>query len=418
MIGRCPEFNEADTEKAIKAASDAFLTYRKTSVRERAQLLRRWNDLILQNLDDIATLITWENGKPFSEAQGEVKYAASFIEWFSEEAPRLYADTIPVSVPGNRVLTIKEPVGVCGLITPWNFPAAMITRKIGPALAAGCTVVAKSPGETPFTGNALVELAHRAGISRGVVNIVTALDNTVKVGHTISTHPDIKKVSFTGSTRVGKLLMAQASSTMKRVSWELGGNAPFIVFDDVEDIDTALNGALASKFRGNGQTCVCANRIYVHHSIYDEFARRLVERIKDFKVGPGFNEGVTQGPLIHTAAAQKVAEYVSDAKSKGASVLLGGNFLDKLGPTFFEPTVLGNVTHEMRISSEETFGPVAALFSFSTEEEVIELANRCKVGLAAYVFSDNIRRVFRVAEALEVGMVGVNTGSVSNVEAP
>lgn len=294
----------------------------------------------------------------------------------------------------------------------------MITRKIGPALAAGCTVVAKSPGETPFTANALVELAHRAGINRGVVNIVTALENTVKVGHAITTHPDIKKVSFTGSTRVGKILMAQASSTMKRVSWELGGNASFIVFDDVKDVDTAVNGALTSKFRGNGQTCVCANRIYVHQSIYDEFAKRLVERIKDFKVGAGFDEGVTHGPLIHTAAAQKVAQHVSDAKSKGASLLLGGNFLDKLGPTFFEPTVLGNVTHEMRISSEETFGPVAALFSFSMEEEVIDLANRCQVGLAAYVFSDNIRRVFRVAEALEVGMVGVNTGSVSNVAAP
>jgi succinate-semialdehyde dehydrogenase / glutarate-semialdehyde dehydrogenase len=386
-------------------------------VRDRAQLLRRWNDLILQNLDDIATLITWENGKPFTEAQGEVKYAAAFIEWFSEEAPRIYADTIPVSAPGNRVLTIKEPVGVCGFITPWNFPAAMIARKIGPALAAGCTVVAKSPGETPFTANALIELAHRAGIGRGVVNIVTALKNTAEVGRTITTHPEVRKVSFTGSTRVGKLLMEQASSTIKRVSWELGGNAPFIVFDDVT-IDDAVDGAIASKFRGTGQTCVCANRIYVHHSIYTKFAERLVERVKDFKVGAGFNAGVNSGPMIHAVAAQKVAEHVADATSKGASILCGGNPMKELGPNFFQPTVLGNMTHDMRISSEETFGPVAALYSFTTEEEVIKLANRSEVGLAAYIFSDNIKRVFRVAEALDVGMVGVNTGVVSNVAAP
>lgn len=380
--------------------------------------MRRWNDLILQNLDDLATLITWENGKPFPEAQGEVKYAAAFIEWFSEEAPRLYADVIPVSVPGNRVLTIKEPVGVCGLITPWNFPAAMVTRKIGPALAAGCTVVAKSPEETPFTANALAELASRAGIPKGVVNIVTALENTTEVGRMITTHPDIKKVSFTGSTRVGKLLMGQASSSVKRVSWELGGNAPFIVFDDVEDIDNAVTGALASKFRGTGQTCVCANRFYIHRSLYDEFSKRLVERIEGFNVGPGFAEGVTHGPLIHPGAAQKVAEHVADAKSKGARVLLGGHHIDELGPTFFQPTVLGDMTHDMRIASEETFGPVSALFPFETEEEVIQLANRCDVGLAAYIFSDNVRRVFRVAEALEVGMVGANTGSVSDVAAP
>ncbi|OQD62783.1 hypothetical protein PENPOL_c011G05290 [Penicillium polonicum] len=418
VIGTCPEFSAKDTERAIKAASDAFPIFRKTLVRERSRLLRRWNDLILQNLDDLATLITWENGKPFAEAQGEVKYAAAFIEWFSEEAPRLYADTIPTSVPGNRVLTVKEPVGVCGFITPWNFPAAMITRKIGPALAAGCTVVAKSPGETPFTANALAELALRAGIPKGVVNIVTALENTPEVGHTLTTHPNIKKVSFTGSTRVGKLLMGQASSSVKRVSWELGGNAPFIVFDDVEDIDVAVTGALASKFRGTGQTCVCANRIYIHRSHYQAFAERLVERIKNFKVGPGFAEGVTHGPLIHRAAAQKVADHVADAKSKGARVLLGGSPINDLGPTFFQPTVLADMTHDMRIANEETFGPIAALFPFDTEEEVVQLANRCEVGLAAYIFSDNIRRVFRVAEALEVGMVGVNTGSISDVAAP
>ncbi|CAG8936546.1 unnamed protein product [Penicillium salamii] len=418
VIGRCPEFDAVDTTKAINAASDAFSVYRHTPVRERARLLRQWNDLILQNLDDLAILITWENGKPFTEAQGEVKYAAAFLEWFSEEAPRLYGDTIPVSVQGNRVLTIKEPVGVCGLVTPWNFPAAMITRKIGPALAAGCTVIAKSPGETPFTANALMELAHRAGIPKGVVNTVTALANTAEVGQTLTTHPEIKKISFTGSTRVGKLLMRQASSTVKRVSWELGGNAPFIVFDDIGDIDTAVTAVIATKFRGNGQTCVCANRIYIHRSHYKEFAKRLVERVRDFKVGPGFRQNVTHGPLIHETAAQKVAEHVADATSKGASVLAGGKIIAELGPTFFEPTVLANMSHDMRIASEETFGPVAALFSFESEEEVIHLANRCDVGLAAYIFSDNIKRVFRVAEALEVGMVGVNTGSVSDVSAP
>jgi len=418
VIGRCPEFNAVDTEKAIKAAFNAFSVYRHTPVRERARLLRRWYDLILQNLDDIATLITWENGKPFTEAQGEVKYAAAFLEWFSEEAPRLYGDTIPVSVQGNRVLTIKEPVGVCGLITPWNFPAAMITRKIGPALAAGCTVVAKSPGETPFTANALMELAYRAGIPKGVVNTVTALANTAEVGQTLTTHPEIKKVSFTGSTRVGKLLMEQASSTVKRVSWELGGNAPFIVFDDIDDIDAAVTAVIASKFRGNGQTCVCANRIYIHRSHYKEFGKRLVERIREFKVGPGFRQDVTHGPLIHEAAAQKVAEHVADATSKGASVLVGGKIIAELGPTFFEPTVLADMSQDMRIASEETFGPVAAIFCFESEEDVIQLANRCDVGLAAYIFSDNIKRVFRVAEALEVGMVGVNTGSVSDVSAP
>ncbi|KAJ6137186.1 hypothetical protein N7471_003672 [Penicillium samsonianum] len=401
VIGTCPEFTAKDTERAIKAASDAFPVFRKTPVRERSRLLRRWNDLILQNVDDLATLITWENGKPFAEAQGEVKYAAAFIEWFSEEAPGF-----------------KEPVGVCGLITPWNFPAAMITRKIGPALAAGCTVVAKSPGETPFTANALAELARRAGIPKGVVNIVTALENTPEVGHTLTTHPDIKKVSFTGSTRVGKLLMGYASSSVKRVSWELGGNAPFIVFGDVEDIDTAVDAALVSKFRGTGQTCVCANRIYIHRSHYEAFAELLVKRIKKFKVGPGFDDGVTHGPLIHATAVKKVSDHVADAKSKGARVLLGGSPIHELGPTFFQPTVLADMTHDMRIASEEIFGPVAALFPFDTEEEVIQLANSCEVGLAAYIFSDNIRRVFRVAEALEVGMVGINTGSVSDVAAP
>ncbi|THC93562.1 hypothetical protein EYZ11_006955 [Aspergillus tanneri] len=418
LIGTCPESSSVDTEIAINAAANAFEYFRKTPVRERSRMLRCWFELILQNQDDIATLITWENGKAYAEAKGEVNYAAAFIEWFSEEAPRLYADSIPVSVHGNRVVTIKEPVGVCGLITPWNFTAAMITRKIGPALAAGCTVVAKSPGETPFTANALAELAHRAGIPRGVINILTAQENAVNVGHKLTTHPKIRKVSFTGSTRVGKLLMNQASSTLKRVSWELGGNAPFIVFDDVEDLDTAVTGLIQSKFRGTGQTCVCANRIYVHRSHYDVYAEKLATAINKFQVGPGFAPGVTHGPLIHQAAADKVVAHIEDAKSKGARVLVGGERMNHLGVNFIQPTILTGMTHEMRVASEETFGPVAALFAFDSEDEVIQLANRCEVGLAAYIYSRNIRRVFRVAEALEVGMVGVNTGIISDVASP
>ncbi|PLB45218.1 succinate semialdehyde dehydrogenase [Aspergillus steynii IBT 23096] len=418
MIGTCPEFSSSDTDKAINAAAEAFKSFRKTLVRDRARMLRKWFDLILQNQEDLATLITWENGKAFSEARGEVNYAAAFIEWFSEEAPRLYADSIPVSVPGNRVITVKEPVGVCGLVTPWNFPAAMITRKIGPALAAGCTVVAKSPGEIPFTANALAELAHRAGIPQGVINVVTALKNTVEVGHELTNHHLIRKVSFTGSTRVGKLLMSQTSSTLKRGSWELGGNAPFIVFDDVEDLDAAVSGLILSKFRGTGQTCVCANRIYVHRSHYDEFADKLKTAVKAFRVGPGFLPGVTHGPLIHQVASDKVIAHIEDAKSKGARVLVGGERLEHLGPSFIPPTILTNMTHEMLVASEETFGPVAALFAFDSEDEVIQQANRCEVGLAAYVYTRNVQRVFRVAEALEVGMVGINTGIISDVASP
>ncbi|KAE8362549.1 succinate semialdehyde dehydrogenase [Aspergillus caelatus] len=418
QIGTCPDFTANDTTRAIAAASAAFQTFRHTLVRDRARLLRQWHDLIIANRDDLATLITWENGKPLPEAQGEVAYAAAFIEWFSEEATRLYGDTIPVSVPGNLVLTKREPVGVCGLITPWNFPAAMITRKIGPALAAGCTVVAKSPGETPFTANALAELAHRAGIPAGVINVVTAMKNTVEVGRCLSTHAEVRKVSFTGSTRVGKLLMGQASGTVKRVSWELGGNAPFIVFEDVESLDEAVDGLISSKFRGTGQTCVCANRIYVHRSCYERFAERLVERVRTFRVGSGFEDGVTHGPLIHKAAAEKVMAHVEDAKAKGARVLVGGERLEHLGENYVQPTVLVDMTHDMRLASEETFGPVAALFAFDEEEDVIREANKCEVGLAAYIYTRSIRRLLRVAEALEVGMVGANTGIISNVAAP
>ncbi|KAL2795644.1 Aldehyde/histidinol dehydrogenase [Aspergillus keveii] len=418
LIGTCPEFSASDTEKAIQAAAEAFPKFRSTLARERARMLRRWYQLMMDNADDLATLITWENGKPLADAKGEVNYAASFFEWFSEEAPRIYGDTIPASVAGNRVMTVKQPVGVCGLITPWNFPAAMITRKIGPALAAGCTVVTKTPGETPFTANALAELAHRAGIPKGVVNVVTAMKNTPEVGETITTHSDVRKVSFTGSTNVGRLLMKQASSTIKKVSWELGGNAPFIVFDDVDDLDAAVTGAIASKFRSSGQTCVCANRIYVQRGIYDEFVKRFIAKVKDFKVGAGFDEGITHGPVIHERAVNKVDEHVQDAVSKGAKLVAGGQRLENLGPNFYDLTVLTEMSKDMKIASEETFGPVAGLFPFETEKEVVDLANKAEVGLAGYFFSGNIKRIFRVAEALEVGMVGVNTGLISDVASP
>lgn len=381
-------------------------------------MLRRWYQLMIDNADDLATLITWENGKPFADAKGEVTYAANFFEWFSEEAPRVYGDTIPSSVPGNRIMTVKQPVGVCGMITPWNFPAAMITRKVAPALAAGCTVVAKSPGETPFTANALAELARRAGIPKGVVNIVTADKNTPEVGEIITTNPDVRKVSFTGSTNVGRLLMKQASSTIKKVSWELGGNAPFIVFDDVADIEAAVNGAIASKFRSSGQTCVCANRIYVQKGVYEEFAKRFSEKVKGFKVGSGFGDGITHGPVIHERAVNKVDQHVRDAESKGAKVVLGGKKMPEIGTNFYDPTVLTGMKKDMLIASEETFGPVAALFPFETEKEVVDLANSAEVGLAGYFFSSDVQRIFRVAEELEVGMVGVNTGLISDVASP
>ncbi|KAI8937515.1 hypothetical protein NX059_005233 [Plenodomus lindquistii] len=417
LIGTMPEMDRSDTEAAIAAASAALPSFRKLTGRERSRMLRKWYQLMVDNADDLAKLITWENGKPIADAKGEVTYAANFFEWFAEEAPRLYGSTIPASVAGNRVFTIKEPVGVCGLITPWNFPAAMITRKIGPALAAGCTVVAKSPGETPFTAAALAELAHRAGIPKGVVNFVTALENTPEVGETITTSKTVKKVSFTGSTGVGKLLMKQSSSTLKKLSFELGGNAPFIVFDDA-DLDTAVTGAIASKFRSSGQTCVCANRLYIQSGIYDAFATKFTEKVNAFKVGNGFEQGNTHGPLIHDRAVSKVDSHVQDAVKNGATVLTGGKKLPDLGGNFYQPTVIRDMTADMQLAQDETFGPVAGLFKFDTEADVVRLANAADVGLAGYFFSRDVQRVYRVAEALEVGMVGVNTGLISDVAAP
>lgn len=371
----------------------------------------------MENSEDLAKLITLENGKPLADAKGEVNYAAQFFEWFSEEAPRIYGETIPATIPGNRVMTLKQPVGVCGLITPWNFPAAMITRKIGPALAAGCTTVCKAPGETPFTSLALAELAHRAGIPKGVVNVVTVHKNTPEVGETLMTNPTIQKVSFTGSTGVGKLLMKQASSTLKVLSMELGGNAPFIVFDDA-DVDAAVAGAIASKFRSSGQTCVCANRIYVQKGIYDEFAQKFAEKVRGFKVGHGFEEGITHGPLIHDRAVSKADDHVRDAEKKGAKIIVGGQKMPELGENFYQPTVITGMTKDMAIACEETFGPVAGLFPFETEQEVVSLANAAEVGLAGYFFSRDLERITRVAETLEVGMVGVNTGLISDAASP
>ncbi|CAK7237805.1 succinate semialdehyde dehydrogenase NADP+ linked [Sporothrix bragantina] len=416
-IASCPEFDPKDTEAAVAAAQDAFKTFRHVPARTRARLLRRWYELMMEHMDDLASIITAENGKPLADSRTEVAYAASFFEWFSEEAPRIYGDTIEASNPSCRLRTVKEPIGVCGLIAPWNFPAAMITRKVGPALAAGCTVVVKAPGEAPLTALALAELARRAGIPDGVVNIITALENTAAVGQVLTTHPVIKKVSFTGSTGVGKLLMNQCSITLKKLSFELGGNAPFIVFDDA-NLAVALRGLMASKFRISGQTCVCANRILVQRAVYDTFVQMVVDEVRQFRVGDGYVQSTTHGPLIHQRAVQKVATHVQDAVARGARVLLGGEPLHSLGPNYFGITVLADMKPGMKLCYEETFGPVAAFFPFDTEEEAIALANDSDVGLAGYFFSKDANRCYRVAEALEVGMVGVNVGALSDPVAP
>ncbi|KAJ6783512.1 hypothetical protein PWT90_02043 [Aphanocladium album] len=417
IIGTCPEFDEADTNAAIQAAQQAQPGLRSTPPRQRAHLLRRWNDLMLEHAEDLATIITCENGKPLADAATEVKYAASFFEWFAEEAARIYGDTMQASNPACRIVTMREPVGVCGLITPWNFPAAMITRKVGPALAAGCAVVIKAPSEAPLTALALAELAHRAGIPGGVVNVVTAAENTVAVGKVLTTNPIIKKVSFTGSTPVGKLLMQQSSSTLKKLSFELGGNATFIVFEDA-DLEAAIKGVVACKFRISGQTCVCANRVLVHRAVYDKFLSMLVDVVETFEVGDGLEPSTTHGPLIHGRAVQKCEEHVKDAVAQGARLLIGGERLSSLGANYFDMTVLADMKPGMRLCQEETFGPIAAVFPFDSEEEAIALANDTDVGLAGYFFSKDHSRCWRVAEALEVGMVGVNIGAISDPVAP
>ncbi|RPA83967.1 succinate-semialdehyde dehydrogenase mitochondrial precursor [Ascobolus immersus RN42] len=416
-LGSCPDLGISETQSAIQAAHAAFPTFSRLPARQRSNILRTWFNLMHENKSDLARLCTLENGKPTADATGEVTYAASFLEWFSEEAVRIYGDTISSSTPTSRIITLKQPVGVVGLMTPWNFPLAMLTRKVGPALAAGCTVVVKAPSETPLSALALAELAEKAGVPRGVFNVITTHEHTAEIGKELCENPTVKKVSFTGSTNVGKLLMKQSSSTLKKLSFELGGNAPFIVFDDA-DVDEAVAGAVASKFRSSGQTCVCANRIYVQRGIYDQFVEKLTEKVKGFKVGNGLEEGVTHGPLIHGNAVDKVQKQVEDAVKKGGKVLIGGKKAEHLGPNFFEPTVIRDMTDDMTLCSEETFGPIAGIFPFETEEEVVSRANAADVGLAGYFFSKDLGRIWRIAEGLEVGMVGVNTGLVSDVASP
>ena len=416
-LARVPDMGAAETRRAIDAADAAWPAWRSRTAKERAAVLRKWFELMLAHSDDLAFLMTGEQGKPLSEAKGEVAYAASFVEWFAEEAKRVYGDTIPATQADKRLIIVRQPVGVCAAITPWNFPAAMITRKVAPALAAGCTVVVKPAEQTPLTALALAELAQRAGFPPGVFNVVTgSASSAPKIGGELTGNPIVRKLSFTGSTEVGRLLMAQCAPTIKKLSLELGGNAPLIIFDDA-DLDAAVEGALASKYRNTGQTCVCANRLLVQDGIHDAFAARLAEAAKKMKVGAGTEAGVLQGPLIDAQALAKVEEHVADALAKGARVLTGGR-RHALGGTFYEPTVIADVTPEMKCAREETFGPVAPLFRFHTEAEAVALANATEFGLAAYFFSRDVARCFRVGEALEYGMVGVNTGIMSNEVAP
>jgi succinate-semialdehyde dehydrogenase / glutarate-semialdehyde dehydrogenase len=407
----------AETRRAIDAAARALPAWRAKTAKERGAVLRRWFELILAHTEDLALLMTTEQGKPLGEARGEVAYGASFLEWFAEEGKRAYGDVIPTVAPDRRLLVIKQPIGVCAAITPWNFPIAMITRKVGPALAAGCTLVAKPAEATPLSALALAELAHRAGVPPGVFNVVTAdAGHAPAIGLELCTNPVVRKVSFTGSTEVGRILLRQSADTVKKLSLELGGNAPFIVFDDA-DIDAAVEGALASKYRNAGQTCVCANRFYVQAGVYDAFAAKLAAKVGQFKVGAGTEPGVSIGPLIEPSAVAKVEEHIADATARGAKVVLGGK-RHALGGLFFEPTVLTGVTSKMKVAREETFGPVAPLFRFETEAEAIAMANDTDFGLAAYFYSRDIGRVFRVAEALESGMVCANSGLLSNEVAP
>jgi succinate-semialdehyde dehydrogenase / glutarate-semialdehyde dehydrogenase len=414
VVGSVPLMGATETRQAIDAANAVWPAWRKKTAKERGAVLRKWYDLMIENADDLALILSTEQGKSLAEAKGEIAYAASFLEWFAEEGKRVYGDTIPTPASDRRIVVVKEPVGVCAAITPWNFPAAMITRKVGPALAAGCTIVVKPAEATPFSALALAVLAERAGVPRGVFSVVTG--DPKAIGGELTSNPVVRKLSFTGSTPVGRLLMSQCASTVKKVSLELGGNAPFIVFDDA-DIDAAVQGAIASKYRNSGQTCVCTNRFYVHDAVYDQFAEKLAAAVGRLKVGRGTEAGVEQGPLINEAAVQKVEAHIADAVAKGASVVTGGK-RHVLGHGFFEPTVLRDVTPAMQVAKDETFGPLAPLFRFSSDDEVIRFANDTEFGLAAYFYSRDIGRIWKVAEALEYGMVGVNTGLISNEVAP
>ncbi|GAA5972134.1 hypothetical protein JCM11641_002510 [Rhodosporidiobolus odoratus] len=416
VLGTLPDMTVEDTKQAVKHAHQALKSWRKTSEFERAALLRKMYQIMMDNKEDLAQIITAENGKPLADSRGEIAYGASYFSWYAGEVVRNYGDVIPSSVPGVQNTTIKQPIGVCGIITPWNFPNAMFTRKCAAALAAGNTIVLKAPAETPYSLLAMAEIARQAGVPDGVVNVITTSKHTADIGKELCESPLVHKVSFTGSTRVGKILMSQASSTLKKLSFELGGNAPFIVFDDA-DMEKAIQGVIASKFRQSGQTCVCANRILVQDGIYDAFASKLAEAVRAFKVGEGTGEGITHGPLIHQAAVDKVQHHVDEAVEKGAKVLVGGKKLTDLKGYFFEPTVLTEV-NSCAIDNEETFGPLAALYRFQTEEQAIEMANDTQVGLAGYFFTENISRLHRVAAALEVGMVGANTGAISQASIP
>ena len=414
VITKVPMMTADDTRHAIEAASRAMPAWAAMLAKERAKILRRWYELMIEHQDELGLLMTTEQGKPLAEAKGEVVYAASFTEFFAEEAKRVYGETIPAHKAGARIVCIKQPVGVVGAITPWNFPAAMITRKVSPALAVGCTVVCKPASETPLTALALAALGEKAGIPKGVFNVLTGKASVI--GGELTSNPTVRMITFTGSTEIGKVLLEQCAKTVKKVGMELGGNAPFIVFDDA-DLDKAIEGAMASKFRNAGQTCVCANRIYVQDGVYDTFAEKLKAAVAKLKVGDGTETGVTIGPLINKAAIDKVEEHLEDATSKGAKVLLGGK-RHKLGGSFYEPTIVTGVTQAMKVAREETFGPVAPLFRFKTEEEVVRLANDTEFGLAAYFYSRDVGRVWRVGEALEYGIVGINEGIISTEVAP
>lgn len=417
-IAKVANMGAQETARAIDAANKAWPAWRALTAKARSSLLRKWFDLIIANTEDLARIMTIEQGKPITEARGEVAYGASFVEWFSEQAKRIMGDTIDAPMPNTRILVLREPIGVCAAITPWNFPNAMITRKVAPALAAGCTVVLKPAEQTPLSALALAELAERAGIPAGVLNIVTAdSDNSIEVGKVLCDSPIVRKLTFTGSTQVGRILMQQCAPTIKKLSLELGGNAPFIVFDDA-DVDAAVEGALASKYRNAGQTCVCTNRFYVHAKVYDTFSQKLADAVSQrLRVGEGFEDAVTTGPLIDEAAIAKVQEHVADAISKGAKVLTGGK-PDQRGGRFYQPTVLTNVSSDMICMREETFGPVAPIVKFESDADVIRQANDTEFGLAAYFYSRDIGRIFRTAEALEYGIIGVNAGIISSEVGP
>ena len=413
-LGTVPRMGCAETRRAIDAAAQAFPAWARRTAKERAAILRRWHDLMLANREDLATLMTAEQGKPLAEARGEVGYAAAFIEWFAEEGKRLYGDVIPGHQSDKRLLVIRQPIGVVAAVTPWNFPAAMITRKAGPALASGCTLVVKPASQTPYSALAMAELAHRAGVPAGVLNVVTG--DASAIGTEMTSNPRVRKLTFTGSTEIGKRLMAQCAGTIKKISLELGGNAPFIVFADA-DLDAAVEGAIASKYRNTGQTCVCANRLLVEDSVYEAFAQKLIAAVGRLRVGDGLEGETEQGPLIDTKALAKVEEHLADAVAKGARIACGGK-RHRLGGTFFEPTVITNVQPNMLVAREETFGPVAPLFRFGSEQDAVRMANDTEFGLAAYFYTRDLARTWRVGEALEYGIVGVNTGIISTEVAP